>query len=185
MIQPLLLQKAVDCLQKGQVIAYPTEAIYGLGCDPDDEDALREILRLKRRPWQKGLILLAADFAQLTPYVQPLSDELQKTIFATWPGPVTWLLPAAAGVSRYLRGDSSDLAVRVTAHPLSAALARQFGKPIVSTSANPSQAQPAKNARRVRAYFGNELGYILNGALGGRDRPSEIRHALTGQCRRS
>lgn len=185
MIRHSLLHQAVHCLQQGEVIAYPTEAIYGLGCDPDNVDALQEVLRLKRRPWQKGLILLAADFAQLAPYVKPLSSELQKTIFATWPGPVTWLLPAAAGVSRYLRGDSGDLAVRVTAHPLSAALARRFGKPIVSTSANPSRSQPAKTARRVRAYFGNNLGYILNGALGGRDRPSEIRHALTGQWRRS
>lgn len=181
MVRGWSLRAAVLALQHGGVIAYPTEAVYGLGCDPDNIAALQQLLQLKQRPWQKGLILLAADLAQLTPYILPLSTEQQAIVTATWPGPVTWLLPARPAVSPWLRGNSDNIAVRVTAHAQSAALARGFGKPLVSTSANRTQYPPAKTAQHVRRHFGNSLDYILHGALGGRDRPSEIRDLMSGK----
>jgi L-threonylcarbamoyladenylate synthase len=184
MLRQWPLRHAAYQLQHGGVIAYPTEAIYGLGCDPDNLAAVQRILDLKQRPWHKGLILLAADFVQLSPYILPLSAEAYAEVAATWPGPVTWLLPARPQVSRLVRGDSERIAVRVTAHAQSAALARQFGKPLISTSANISQQAPAKTPLQVRNYFGTGLDGVLHGALGGRDRPSEIRELGSGRVLR-
>jgi len=166
-------------LVKGGIIAYPTEAVYGLGCDPTCAPAITRLLALKRRSWRKGLILIAANYQQVEPYLEPLPLDLQQQIFATWPGAVTWLLPARTWVPRWLRGDSSQLAVRITAHPQAAALCRGWGGPLVSTSANRSGRPAAKTALQVRRSFGNTVDYIVPGAVGDRDRPSEIRDALT------
>ena len=115
------LTQAVRCLEKGGIIAYPTEAVYGLGCDPLNTDAVERLLQLKQRNWRKGLILIASDFSQLQPYLRPLSPEIEKTVFSAWQTntAVTWLLPAQPDVPLQLRGLSDKLAVRVTRHPLS------------------------------------------------------------------
>lgn len=174
------VQEAVRTLRAGGLVAYPTEAVFGLGCDPRNESALERLLELKRRPTDKGLILLAADAAQLSDWVEPLPEVAAARVRASWPGPVTWVMPARAGVSPLLRGAHASLAVRVTAHPLAAALARAFGGALVSTSANLSGEPPARDMETLRARFGDAVDYYLDGPLGGRDRPSEIRDALSG-----
>ena len=173
------LKQAVRSLKRGGIIAYPTEAVYGLGCDPWNQSAVMRLLALKQRAWQKGLILIAADYAQLAPFLQPLTPTLENKVFATWPGAVTWLLPAQANVPPWLRGQSSQLAVRVTAHPLAAALCQQWGGALISTSANLSGRPAARNTLQVRRIFAQQLDYIVPGAVGGLCRPSEIRDALT------
>lgn len=175
------LQRAARALTAGGIIACPTEAVWGLSCDPANPDALERLLRLKRRPMEKGLILVAASLVQLEPWLAPLDDPLRQRVEATWPGPNTWLLPTADGVSPLLRGAHSTLAVRVTAHPLVAALCREFGGALVSTSANPAGAPPARSATRVRGYFGSTLDYLLCGSLGGERRPSTIRDGSSGE----
>ena len=180
-IHPFKIRQAVQVLLAGGVIAYPTEAVYGLGCDPLNADAVQRILELKNRPWQKGLILIASDQQQLLPFIQPLSPELQAQLNQTWPGPVTWLLPARPEVPHWLRGTHQSIAVRVTAHPGTRALCDAFGGAIVSTSANPASLPPARNPLKVRSYFGQQWGMILHGPLGGRAQPSEIRDASSGR----
>lgn len=172
----------ISALENQQVIAYPTEAVFGLGCDPDSEQAVRELLALKQRPWEKGLILIAADYAQLTPYIDDslLSDQQRSAIFATWPGPVTWVIPAKSQTPHFLTGQFSSLAVRVSDHPLVQQLCRQFGKPLVSTSANLSGEEPCRTVAEVMQQFGDSFP-ILAGNVGGRLNPSEIRDALTGE----
>jgi L-threonylcarbamoyladenylate synthase len=172
-------------LRRGGVIAYPTEAVYGLGCDPRNRAAVQRLLALKRRSWKKGLILIAADFSQLQPFIRPLSAAVRARIMPTWPGPVTWLLPARSDVPRWLRGQSSKIAVRVTAHPPVVRLCRAFGGALVSTSANRSGQPPARQASEVRRQFGAELDYILPGATGGRLLPSAIRDGLSGEVARA
>lgn len=179
------IKQAAKCLQQGKIIAYPTEAVYGLGCDPYNETALKNLLKLKQRSWQKGLILIAADYAQLEPFLQPLPHELETKLFASWPGPITWLLPAKSGISHYLRGSSDKLAVRVTAHPQTIALCQRWGKALVSTSANSSGTPAVKTALQVQHEFGNKIAYILPGQVGDRQNPSEIRDALTDEVLRS
>lgn len=177
--------EAARVLRNGGLVAYPTEAVFGLGCDPRDTAALERLLKLKGRPASKGLILIAAEQRQLEPWVEPLPPEAAERVRASWPGPVTWLIPARRGVSALLRGTHDSLAVRVTAHPVAAALARAFGGALVSTSANPSGGEPAREIEVLRARFGDAIDYYLAGPLGGRHRPSEIRDALTGDLLRS
>jgi len=179
-MSPYRLRLLARLLRTGGVIAYPTEAVFGLGCDPSNEAAVRRILALKRRPIDKGLIIIAAEFAQLTPFLEPLSADLQARLESTWPGPVTWLVPARHAPI-WLRGQHDTLAVRVTSHPLAAALCRAWSGPLVSTSANISSRQPARTAQAVRRQFGAELDAIAPGAVGSAARPSEIRDLLSGR----
>ena len=173
------LNTAVQCLHEGGIIAYPTEAVFGLGCDPDNDVALQRLLALKQRPAHKGLILVAANMEQLRPYLEPLADAVMQKIQASWPGPVTWLCPAKATVSTLLRGEHNTLAVRVSAHPVVQQLCQLYGKPLVSTSANISTAAPATTAAAVQDIFADAIDFIVPGELGGDATPTEIRDALT------
>ncbi len=172
---------AIRAVQAGGVIAYPTEAVYGLGCNPADLAAVQRILTLKQRPADKGLILIAADLAQLEPYLLPLDATLQARILPTWPGAVTWLLPVRPEVSPLIRGKHDTLAVRITAHPTCRALCAQLGHPLISTSANVSNQPPARSAAEVHQQFGAQLDAILDAPLGAQHQPTEIRHGLTGE----
>lgn len=174
------LHRAIIALRKSGVIAYPTEAVYGLGCNPQDLNAVQRILQLKQRPAHKGLILIAADFGQLQPWLLPLDQATEQRVMATWPGPVTWLLPVKPEVSTLIRGDHDTLAVRVTAHPLCQQLCRLSGHALISTSANLSDQPPARSAQAVREQFADQLDYILDGPLGVQAQPTEIRDARTG-----
>ncbi len=176
--QGFRLRRAAAALHAGAVIAYPTEAVWGLGCDPANGAAVLRLLALKHRPVDKGLILIAADAAQLRAFLAPAA--LPEPVAASWPGPSTWLLPAAADTPSWLTGEHDTLAVRVTAHPLAAALCRAFGGPLVSTSANRAGRPPAKSALAVRREFGDDLDLIVNGPLGGQARPTPIRDARSG-----
>ena len=174
-----LVQQAAKILKQGGVIAYPTEAVYGLGCDPSNEKAVQRIIELKGRDTAKGLILIAASYSQLQPYLAEINQETKKELLASWPGPVTWIVPANDSVSNGLRGKHTTLAVRVTAHPLVQELCRAFDGAIVSTSANPAGQEPARTATEVNAYFKENLDFILEGETGGLDKPTEIRDAIT------
>ncbi|MDC9582622.1 MULTISPECIES: L-threonylcarbamoyladenylate synthase type 1 TsaC [Xenorhabdus] len=175
----------ITALSEEKVIAYPTEAVFGLGCDPDSENAAQELLALKNRSWEKGLILIADNYERLCPYIddEQLSDIQKETIFSSWPGPVTWVIPAKAATPKWLTGKFSTLAVRVTDHPLVKQLCAIYEKPLVSTSANLSGLEPCRNVEEVRQQFGNRIP-ILEGEVGGRKNPSEIRDALTGKLYR-
>ncbi|GAB0148797.1 Sua5/YciO/YrdC/YwlC family protein [Marichromatium sp. PS1] len=178
---------AAAWLRAGAVVGYPTEAVYGLGCDPRDAVAVSRILEIKQRDPAKGLILIAADYAQLAPYVEveSLDTARMAEVRASWPGPNTWLLPARPSTPDWLTGRFSTLAVRVTAHPLAAALCRTYGGAIVSTSANRADRPPATTARALRlALAGDAPDYLLYGACCGADRPSTIRDAASGRILR-
>ncbi|WP_061706997.1 L-threonylcarbamoyladenylate synthase type 1 TsaC [Pseudenterobacter timonensis] len=181
-LQPGSVAYAVEVLKNEEVIAYPTEAVFGVGCDPDSEKAVNRLLALKQRPVEKGLILIAASFAQLEPYIDDsmLTEQQREIIFATWPGPVTFVFPARPTTSRWLTGQFDSLAVRVTDHPLVIELCEAFGKPLVSTSANLTGLPPCRSSREVIAQFGAEFP-VVDGETGGRLNPSEIRDALTGE----
>jgi L-threonylcarbamoyladenylate synthase len=181
----LAIRRAGAVIRAGGVIAYPTEAVWGLGCDPLEVEAVARILAIKERPVSMGLILIAAEMAQLRPWIEPVPPDAETRIAATWPGPVTWVFPAQPWVPHWVHGGRGSLAVRVTAHAQSAALCRAAGHAIVSTSANRSGRAPARTGVQVRHWFRGELDLIVGGATGGRDRPSEIRDALSGRPIRS
>ncbi len=172
---------AGEILHKGGVIAYPTEAVYGLGCDPFNQQAVMQLLALKKRAVDKGLILIAASLEQLQPYLLPIEESRMVQVVNTWPGAMTWLFPARDNVPEWIRGQHNTVAVRVTDHPLASALCYLFGGPIVSTSANLEGQPPAKNAKEVAAIFSQQSVSILDGDVGGLSKPTKICDAITGQ----
>lgn len=175
------LQQATHILDAGGIIAYPTEAIYGLGCDPLLESAVLRLCAIKQRPLEKGLILIASDFKQLKPFLAKLDKKLKRKVKKSWPGPTTWLLPAHPGTPHWLCGAHSTIAVRVTAHPVAAALCRAFGSPLVSTSANLSLHPAARTPLRVQQIFGDQIDMVVHGATGDLQRPTEIRDGSSGK----
>ena len=179
------IRHAVDALKRGGVIAYPTEACFGLGCDPFSRDAVYRILSLKRRSVEQGLILIAAKLEQLAPFIDTTDTALLEQPVASWPGPNTWILPARPGTPEWITGKHPGIAVRVSDHPLVLKLCNQYAGAIVSTSANPHGLPPARTAPQVEAYFPHRLDYVLYGATGGRENPSQIRDAATGATLRS
>ena len=181
----LTIRQGAQCLFDGGVIAYPTEAVYGLGCDPDNQEAVLRILDLKNRPASAGLILVADRLERFAPYIEPVSAEAKERALSAWPGHVTWLFPRSVGVPDWLAGAHHTIALRITAHPGCIALCAAFGTPIVSTSANPSSNPPARSARQVAEYFPDQLCGIVEGDLGGSDQPSEIRDLVTGRIIRA
>jgi L-threonylcarbamoyladenylate synthase len=184
-IHPWKLREAARCFHQGGILAYPTEAIYGLGCDPLNWYAVQRLLQLKKRPVDKGLILIAANYEQLQPFIKPLPAEKMQKVLESWPGPNTWLLPVADGLPYWLCGRHQTLAVRVTDHPLAAALSLACASPLVSTSANISNRKPAVNPTQVRDRLAMMADCVIHGSTGDRKAPSIIREAATGTIIRS
>lgn len=182
-IAPWHLRRAAAALSRGGVIACPTEAVWGLSCDPLNEAACMRLLDLKQRDWSKGLILVAAEFEQLPLFVEQPSNNAMKRASATWPGPATWIFPVSPDAPSWLTGDHDGIAVRVTAHPVLRALCARFG-PLVSTSANRSGRPPARSITEVRLQFGGALDMIVPGVLGGLAKPTTIRDVQTGHILR-
>lgn len=170
-------------LKTGGVIGYPTESIFGLGCDPRNRRAVQRILHIKRRPQRKGLILIADKLDALKPYLANLSEAEIKLMETSWqPGrPAhTWLVPTAADCPKWLTGRHKSIAVRVTHHPLAAQICKNTGMVIVSTSANRSGHQPAKSTRQCLQLFHPEV-RVLTGMTGKAKKPSTIQDLVTGR----
>ncbi len=174
------VQYAAKQLWQDGVVAYPTEAVWGLGCNPFSERAVTRLLELKDRSVDKGLILVAADIRQFEPFISHLNDLQRQRLKNTWPGPVTWLVPVNGLMPKWISGQYDTVALRVTRHPVAAGLSAAFGAPIVSTSCNPQGSPPARDAFQVRRHFGNSLDAITSGKVGGARQPSEIRDLVTG-----
>lgn len=175
------LHNAARWVRAGGVIAYPTEAVFGLGCDPASRSAVTRLLTLKNRSVDKGLILVASDWLQLEHWLQAIPAAWQRRLDRSWPGPVTWLIPAADHCPAWLTGEHTRLAVRVTAHPLVRRLCRRLDSAIVSTSANRSGQRPARTLLQVRLQFGTEIDFLLPGPPGKLAGPTEIRDLPSGR----
>lgn len=171
----------VNAFESGELLVYPTEAVMGIGCDPDNQDAVLKLCELKQRSPDKGLILIAATYSQLLPYVNDneIKPDMRTEIFSSWPGPVTWLLPKSKTAPEWITGRYNQIAVRVTAHNTVRALCEKLGKPLVSTSANLSGSEPCKTLAEAKGVFGNNVVYV-EGEVGGLDRPSTIRDGNSG-----
>lgn len=183
MVDALNIPSAVALLIRGGVLAYPTEAVWGLGCIPFDGEAVHRLLAIKRRPVEKGLILVAADPAQLAPVVDwdALPDARREAVRSSWPGPHTWVVPAGAAVPVWISGGRDSIAVRVSAHPVVAALCRRLGGPIVSTSANLGGEPPAFGREELAPALLALVDGVCEGETGGLAAPTAIRDARTGE----
>ncbi len=176
------IHNAAVSLRRGELIAYPTEAVWGIGCDPFNRAAVERLLRLKQRPVGKGLLLVAAGMEQLGKLLARRTAKHIAQLRETWPGHVTWLIPDPDNIyPEWIRGRHTAVAIRVSDHPLVQALCRAFGQPIVSTSANRAGEPEIRALAEVRRQFGDTVGCVLEGDLGGYDNPSEIRDLLSGE----
>ena len=175
------IRHASRVLHGGGVIAYPTEGVYGLGCLPGDYAAVSRILEMKSRSESQGLILIGANAEQLSVWAE-LPDSL---LTSSEENPVTWIVPATDAVPDWIRGDNTGVAVRITAHPVAGALCAASGSCLVSTSANLSGHEPARNMFVLRKQFGALVDYVVPGSCGPAAGASEIRDSRTGNIVRS
>jgi len=174
-------QQAAQEIAGGAVVAYPTEAVYGLGCDPNNVGALQQILTLKERDKSKGFILIASQQVQLKPYMAALSNEQQSQLDHAWPGPVTFVVTAKPDVPNLLTGGRDTLAVRVSSHPVVVALCDACQHPLVSTSANLSGQEAFRDATLVLDAFGDKIAGVVDGALGDLAAATPIHSLITGK----
>ncbi len=179
---PLLPTDAANFLHSGGVIAYPTEAVWGLGCDPFDKAAVLRLLAIKKRPVDKGVILIAGAVEQFDGLLDwdALSDAQRDRVHASWPGPNTWIVPISPRVPRWITGMHDDVAVRVSAHPDVIALCAAFGGPLVSTSANLAGEPPAFTREALDPRVLALVDGVVSGETGGLASPTAIRDARTG-----
>ncbi len=171
-------KQAVDIIRQGGIVAYPTEGVYGLGCDPNNEQALQRLIQLKRRDPNKGLILIAASLEQAQPYIKPLLPQHLQLILNS--ENTTWVAPASRLLSSQVTGNRDKVAIRITKHPQAKALCTHFGSAIVSTSANKEGQQPATTADAVNAIFNDDLDYILFGTIGKLGKATRIIDLISG-----
>lgn len=173
------IDEALPILQRGGILAYPTEAVYGLGCDAFNRAAVESIHSLKGREIHKGLIVLIADWSQLPDLIAPITEKQLTRVQATWPGFVTWVFPASPALPRWISGGQDSIAIRMSAHPIAHALAAM--SPLISTSANRSGKAPAITEEEISQYFPEGIDAIVEGTLGGFSRPSDIYDVRSGQ----
>lgn len=171
---------ASNALKAGGVIAYPTEGVFGLGCDPNNEEAIDNLLSLKNRDVAKGFILIAAARHQLSPFVGELNATIEQKLDETWPGPVTWILPCSEKAPDSVTGGKATIAARVTDHKIASALCNACNTAIISTSANISGVPACTVAAEVTEKFGDKLSYILDYQVGTLEGPTPIFDGLTG-----
>lgn len=166
-------------LKQGGVIAYPTEAVWGLGCDPYNEKAVRRILELKSRPEYKGLILVAGNKKELEPWLTLLDNNVAQRLISKNETPTSWVVPDTQVAPNWVRGDHKSVAIRLSQHTPIQRLCKAFQGVLVSTSANPAGLSPAMSIDEVNTYFGDKIDAIFDAPLGGASQPSQVRDILT------
>ncbi len=181
---PWQINLAIEAVSQGGVIAYPTESVYGLGCDARSLSAISRLLSIKNRPYHKGLIILVSDISQAQPFLAPLSKSQLNQLAQKQTRATTWLIDKASDVSPLLSGAHNKLAVRITDHPLAHCLCSQLGRPIVSTSANLSGKPTTRSTARIRNQLMQPLDFILSGKCSGQS-PSQIIDLSTAKMLRS
>jgi L-threonylcarbamoyladenylate synthase len=176
------IKRAALQLLDGKVLAYPTDAIWALGCDPENETATLRLLAITERSPEQGLMLTAGSVAQIEHLLDGLTSKQRRVIVASWPGPATWLVPDVNNeIPAWIKGASDGVALHVSAHPLVQALCIEFGGPVVSTSACRGTAVVARSALQVVKHLGKDIDGVLHGKPGGLTPPDSIIDSRSGR----
>ena len=171
---------AISYLKSGGIIAYPTEAVYGIGCDPYNKDSVKRITQIKKRESYKSYILVASELNQLADLIN--INSLSEEVLDSWPGHNTWLIKPKKNIPSWLIDNENGLiAIRVSSHPEIVELCQFFKNPIISTSANISGNKVFKNHHDVERVLGSYLDYLVLGNVGEYSEPSIIRDMKTGK----
>ncbi|WP_456430734.1 L-threonylcarbamoyladenylate synthase [Thermosulfuriphilus sp.] len=169
-----ILEKAVQVLKEGGLVAFPTETFYGLAVDALNKRALLRLSRLKKRPSEKPFPLIIPDISWAFRLWEEPSSLLRRLIEAFWPGPLTIVAKAKIGLPQTILAPNGTVALRISSHPVALGLAKAFGGPITATSANPAEALPPTTADEVKAYFGESLDLILDAGKTEGGNPSTV-----------
>ena len=173
----------IEAVKVGAVFAYPTEAVYGLGCNINNKDAIKKILKIKKREVSKGLIIISDNLEK----VRELIDDNYFKLFVENNSdaiPTTWLCPASNNVLPEITGSNKKVGVRITKHEVSRTLCKFLEFPIVSTSANISGQEPITNFSDCVSFFGEKVDYIIEGNIGENKKPSRIIDLLSKEILR-
>lgn len=172
------IKQAVKVLRQGGIILYPTEGVYGLGCDPFNETAVLRLLKIKRRNINKGLILIAANWQQVKNLLKINLDKCAASKKSNYP--TTWVFPATKKAPRWVTGKFNSIAIRVTTHPTAKKICQKFGGSIVSTSANLTKKAPVKNPNQVDRDIICNVDFVVRGRVGNLGKPTRICDVATG-----
>lgn len=159
------LRGAVDILQSGGIVAIPTETSYGLAVDPFDQDAVERLYKIKQRSRTLPILVLVHGAQQLPQVVASIPDIYAPLIAHFWPGPLTLVFPAHAGIGAQLTGGTGTVGVRHSPNPVANRLIDLFGRPVTATSANLSGMVPAISAHQVEHVFGGLIDLVLDGGV--------------------
>ena len=174
------LREPVQWLRDGGVICHACEGVWGLACDPFNEDAVRRILEIKQRPQSKGLIVIASKAAYFEPELAALNGSRRTTVEESWPGRTTWILPTTR-FPVWITGENASVAARVPGHQQARAIASLFDGPLVSTSANVATENPCETEDEAREKFGAMVDCVVHGAIKEHRGSSNIFDAITGK----
>lgn len=180
LIPSFTLKKLISIVQAGGVIAYPTEGVFGLGCDFLNADAVHRILAIKKRDVAKGLILVAHHIDSLLPYLAELTPHQRALLDESWPGPNTWVIPHNGTLPDWITGGRPTVAVRVSDHPIVKHLCLTLDQPLVSTSANHSGKVALTSRTQVSVCLGKDIDAIVTGRVQSIGKASTIRDLKTG-----
>ena len=169
------LGSILEHLKFGKTIAYPTEGVWGLGCDPRNQNAIENLLSLKARSPEKGLILIASRFEQFIEFSHV--EDYKDKLLSKWPGHHTWLVPSKEKLIPLIKGNNDKVALRLSNHQIVCNLCDTFGGPIVSTSANKEGQPTLSGPKEILKYFPEVK--VLDGKLGGLEKPSTIQDVVT------
>ncbi|MBF13118.1 MAG: threonylcarbamoyl-AMP synthase [Legionellales bacterium] len=177
--------QVIDCLNTGGVIAYPTESVFGIGCDALCQDSVARISRIKNRQSKKGYILLIHSYEQLDHLIDQSHPNLNwGCIRDSWPGPTTWVFPAATNLPHWLVSDCQTIAIRMTSHPIARALCKQLDKPLISTSANLAGMPPCTTVQQVADQLSTVIDLCVYNETSCSQAATTINDAITLACYR-
>ncbi|MBE8215480.1 MAG: threonylcarbamoyl-AMP synthase [Endozoicomonadaceae bacterium] len=164
MLQNNEYDQAAQTIKMGSLIAYPTETLWGIGCDPWNEHAVNRLALLKKRPHHKGFILIASALSQIQALLAPLNSECIQRLQSSYDNkPTTWLLPdTTEWVPRWVKKEHSTVAIRISPHSIVKYLCQTLNQPIISTSANYHGQPPLNHPSEIAQTFDKNIDYIIN-----------------------
>lgn len=166
--QPRLIKQVVESLQQGGIIIYPTDTVYGLGCDILQQKAVERICRIKKvDPKKAQLSFVCSDLSHLSEYAKPLSNPVYRLLKEHLPGPYTFILPASKMVPKIMQSKKDTIGLRIPANNIAMAIIKELGRPILSASLPGEMVEDYTDPEVMHENFMHEVEYVIDGGIGG------------------
>ncbi|MEM0995859.1 MAG: L-threonylcarbamoyladenylate synthase [Bacteroidota bacterium] len=172
--QRRLIRQAVETLEKGGVVIYPTDTVYAIGCDITSKKALEKVCRIKGiNPEKAQFSFICEDLKQIADYTLPISNVVHKMLRRVLPGPFTFILPASKKIPRHFQSRRKTVGVRMSTHPIAMALVAEIGRPILSTSLRDESDVYEYDPDDIFERYGTRVDLFVDGGWGGSE-PSTV-----------